>query len=184
MMIKDNEFKIFDRYSSYSKLLRVVAYCFRVLPRNKHSGPLTAEEINKAEIRIIKMLQAERFPNEIIGLKGKLSAIKGRFANLSPFLDDNDLIRVGGRLQMSSLTFGQKHPILIPNRHRLTDHIIREIHETHHHTGIQTTLYLLRQKFWLPDGRNERDPLAHGAIAHQPDSTRKIDTIPDSAPTR
>jgi len=32
--------------------------------------------------------------------------------------------------------------------------------------------------------RVERDPLAHGAIAHQPDSTRKIDTIPDSAPTR
>jgi len=29
-----------------------------------------------------------------------------------------------------------------------------------------------------------RVPLAHGAIAHQPDSTRKIDTIPDSAPTR
>jgi len=27
----------------------------------------------------------------------------------------------------------------------------------------------------------ERVPLAHGAIAHQPDSTRKIDTIPDSA---
>jgi len=27
-------------------------------------------------------------------------------------------------------------------------------------------------------------PLAQGAIAHQPDSTRKIDTIPDSAPTR
>jgi len=29
-----------------------------------------------------------------------------------------------------------------------------------------------------------RVPLAHGAIAHQPDSTRKTDTIPDSAPTR
>jgi len=32
--------------------------------------------------------------------------------------------------------------------------------------------------------REGRVPLAHGAIAHQPDSTRKIDTIPDSAPTR
>jgi len=32
--------------------------------------------------------------------------------------------------------------------------------------------------------KNGRVPLAHGAIAHQPDSTRKIDTIPDSAPTR
>jgi len=31
---------------------------------------------------------------------------------------------------------------------------------------------------------NGRVPLAHGAIAHQPDSTRKIDTILDSAPTR
>jgi len=27
-------------------------------------------------------------------------------------------------------------------------------------------------------------PLAHGAIVHQPDSTRKIDTIPDSASAR
>lgn len=33
---------------------------------------------------------------------------------------------------MLSLTLGQKHPILLPNRHSLTDHIIREIHETHH----------------------------------------------------
>jgi len=32
--------------------------------------------------------------------------------------------------------------------------------------------------------REGRVPLAHGAIAHQPDSTRKMDTIPDSAPTR
>jgi len=35
----------------------------------------------------------------------------------------------------------------------------------------------------IPDSA-EWVPLAHGAIAHQPDSTRKIDTIPDSAPTR
>jgi len=115
---------------------------------------MKAEEINKAEIRVIKLLQAERFSDEIKGLKGK-STSKSRFANLNPFLDDDDLIRVGGRLQMSSLTFSQKHPILLPNRHRLTDNIIRGIHETHHHAGIQTTLYLLRQKFWLPDGRNQ-----------------------------
>lgn len=94
------------------------------------------------------MLQAESsFPNEIKRLQGKISVIKGRFENSNPFLDDNDLIRVGSRLKMSSLTFGQKHPIL---SNQLIDHIIREIHETHHHTRI--TLYLLRQKFWLPDG--------------------------------
>jgi len=36
----------------------------------------------------------------------------------------------------------------------------------------------------LKIGATRRVPLAHGAIAHQPDSTRKIDTIPDSAPPR
>lgn len=56
---------------------------------------------------------------------------------------------------MSNLTSATKHPILLPSRHRLTDSIIREIHEKHHHAGIQTTLHLLRQTFWLTDGRNQ-----------------------------
>lgn len=155
LMSVDNDFGILNRFSSYSKLLRVVAYCFRVLLNNKYTGTLSVKEINNAEMRIIKLIQATRFRDEIKKLKNENSTIKSRFANLNPFLDENDIIRVGGRLQMSSLTFGQKHPILLPNRHFLTDHIIREIHETHHHTGIQSTLYILRQKFWLPDGRNQ-----------------------------
>jgi len=43
--------------------------------------------------------------------------------------------------------------------------------------------YMNRDSRW-PADEEERVPLAHGAIAHQPDSTRKIDTIPDSAPTQ
>lgn len=74
---------------------------------------------------------------------------------MNPFIDDNDLIRVGGRLQKSDLTFTQKHPILLPSRHHVTDIIIREIHEKHYHAGIQTTHYIIRQKFWLSDGRNQ-----------------------------
>lgn len=88
-------------------------------------------------------------------MTNKLSIIKGRLINLNRFLDDNGLLRVGGCLRKSNLTSQQKHPILIPSRHRLTDQIIREIHETHYHTGIQTTLYILRQKFWILDGRNQ-----------------------------
>jgi len=147
-----NDIGILDKYSSYSKLLRIIAYCFRFLPTTRHNGPLTAEEINNAEIKILKLLQAVQFPDEIKRLKDRFSTNKSKFANLNPFLDQNGLIRVGGRLRMSNLTFDQKHPILLPNRHCLTDRIIRETHETHYHAGIQTTLYLLRQKFWLPDG--------------------------------
>lgn len=62
---------------------------------------------------------------------------------------------MGGRLQSSKLTFLQKHPILLPSRNNLTDRIIREIHEKYYHAGFQTTLYNLRQRFWLLDGRNQ-----------------------------
>jgi len=155
LVTNDNDFSILDKFASYTKLLRVVAYCLRFLPNHKNVGSLTAEEINKAEIRIIKILQDSRFAEEIKKLKNKISIDKGTLTNLNPFLDENGLIRVGGRLQNSQLSFGQKHPIILPSRHPLTDRIIREIHERHYHTGIQATLYILRQKFWLTDGRNQ-----------------------------
>jgi len=112
-------------------------------------------EINEAEIRVLKILQSIRFADEIKILEGKTSTSRGKLDNLNLFLDRDGLIRVGGRLQMSELAFTQRHPILLPPRHYLTDRIIREVHEKYHHTDIQTTFYIIRQKFWLPDGRNQ-----------------------------
>ncbi|XP_018316118.1 uncharacterized protein [Mycetomoellerius zeteki] len=98
------------------------------------------------------MLQNDGFSDEIKTVRSNNA--NSKIANLSPFIDD-ELIRVDGRLQISDLTFSKKHPILIPSRHHITDCIIREIHEIHFHTGIQTILYILRQRFWLLDGRNQ-----------------------------
>jgi len=147
-----DEHEIIGRFSSYSKLLRIVAYCRRLLPTNAYTGPLGVKEIDEAEKRVLKIVQAARFPNEIKSLLGKGSAIKSKIVNLRPFLDDQGLIHVGGGLQRADVTFSRKHSILLPNRHSLTDRIIRETYEKHHHVGIQTTLYILRQKFWLTDG--------------------------------
>ncbi|XP_011691571.1 PREDICTED: uncharacterized protein LOC105452295 [Wasmannia auropunctata] len=147
---------ILERISSYSRLLRVVAHCLRWRPDNKCTGTLKATEINAAEIRILRILQSTQFLNEIKALtENKDLPNKSKIANLNPFIDENGLIRVGGRLQSSQLTFAQRHPILLPSRHHLTDCIIRETHERHYHAGIQSTLHTLRQKFWLLDGRNQ-----------------------------
>ncbi|KYN50077.1 hypothetical protein ALC62_00105, partial [Cyphomyrmex costatus] len=95
------------------------------------------------------------FPGEIEALKSNRVISKTNIAALSPFLDQSGLIRIGGRIRRAELTFSQKHPILLPNRCHLTDCIIREIHNNNHHTGIQATLNILRQRFWLLDGRNQ-----------------------------
>ncbi|XP_076660974.1 uncharacterized protein LOC143364585 [Halictus rubicundus] len=150
-----NTIDLFTRCSSYTTLQRVIAYCLRFRPRGPRGGSLSAQEIQLAETRIIRNVQTSQFGNEIKCLQAKNTTSKCRIASLNPFLDEDAVLRVGGRLQKSDLPYDQKHPILLPSRHRLTDLIIRETREKHHHTGIQTTLHILRQRFWLLDGRNQ-----------------------------
>jgi len=150
-----SEFELLTKFSSYSKLLRITAYCLRFRRIIKPTKSLSAKEINEAEIRILKLVQNDKFSVESKALQIGGSLKRSRIANLSPFLDENQVIRVGGRLQKAQMSFTQKHPILLPSQHHVTDCIIREIHQKHHHTGIQTTLYILRQRFWLLDGRNQ-----------------------------
>lgn len=73
----------------------------------------------------------------------------------NPFLDKDGILLVGGRLKDANIPFSQKHPILLPSRHYITDLLIREIHEFNRHAGHQTALFTLRQRFWLFDGRNQ-----------------------------
>ncbi|XP_070170934.1 uncharacterized protein [Polyergus mexicanus] len=150
-----NDCSIFEKYSSYSRLLRVIALCLRFRIKNTYREQLCMKEIDEAETRIIKIIQASYFSRERNELTNKRSIKKSNIAALNPFIDENGIIRVGGRLKMSELTFTQKHPILLPSRHFLTDLIIKETHEKYYHAGIQTTLYTIRRKFWLLDGRNQ-----------------------------
>jgi len=72
---------------------------------------------------------------------------------LHPFLDSFGILRVGGRLKHSSLNYEQKHQIILPEKHHITDLIIRHAHTSQLHTGPQATLYHIRQKFWPINGK-------------------------------
>ncbi|GFX94049.1 integrase catalytic domain-containing protein [Trichonephila clavipes] len=72
---------------------------------------------------------------------------------LGIFLDTDGIIKVGGRLKNSSLSPIQKHPILLPKSHRLTNLVIHYFHHINLHSGPQLTLCCIRQKFWIPSGR-------------------------------
>lgn len=86
---------------------------------SRYRGQLSIKEINEAEIKVIKIIQASHFSRELNELINKRSITKGSLAALNPFIDDDKVIRVGGRLKGSTLTFTQKHPIILPSRHFL-----------------------------------------------------------------
>ena len=121
-----------------------------------YQGPLKVEELDNAEKIIIRLIQRDEFASEIANLK-EIKAVhkKSKLLSLNPFLDDHCVLRVGGRLKHSTLSHSQKDPVLLPQSHFVTALIIDNYHQLNYHSGIQTTLYTLRRKFWIPDGCNQ-----------------------------
>ena len=69
------------------------------------------------------------------------------------FLDQDNIIRCEGRIAISRVPDSAKDPILLPTQHYFTKLIIRECHELVHHDGIRETLNCVRERFWVPRGR-------------------------------
>ncbi|XP_003369128.1 conserved hypothetical protein [Trichinella spiralis] len=68
-------------------------------PRNRRLGPLTLVELQIAENYWIRQAQRECFANEIQQLlNGKRITSNSQLIHLDPFLDENGLMRINGRL--------------------------------------------------------------------------------------
>lgn len=80
-------------------------------------------------------------------LKKNLELSKGQLAPLSSFLDENDIIRVGGRLGNSKYDKDKKYPILLPGDHMFTRCLFSEEHNRLLHTGPQSLLASIREQF-------------------------------------
>ena len=148
------------KYSSMNKLVRIIAYCKRFINNCKSkiserkTGSLEIAELDAAWITIIARVQNESFASELRDLKqNKQIQTSSKLKNLDPFIDQNGLLRVGGRLQHSNLSLDQKHPVILPSKHHVTKLIIMHHHLKHLHMGIQGLLYQLRQTVWIIHGR-------------------------------
>ena len=117
------------------------------------TGQITVQEMQSAEMNLIKYIQRQRFP-EISVLKNGKSLKKGSsLYKLDPILVYN-ILRVGGRLTNADLAFDLKHPIILPESCHLTSLIIYEIHSTVvGHCGVNSTLNRLCQRFWIINAR-------------------------------
>ncbi|XP_034935131.1 uncharacterized protein [Chelonus insularis] len=159
---------IIKKYSSYSKLCRIVAYCHRfcqALLRQRLSGPLKAEELEKAERTIMRWVQQEKFEPELNCLiHGRELPKKSKLRSLNVFLDENKIIRVGGRLQHALIPDDQKHQIILPAKHHVTTIIFREEHQRLQHFPSEQLLYNIRQKFWLVSGRRETQKIVRHCL--------------------
>jgi hypothetical protein len=56
---------------------------------------------------------------------------------LSPYLDRNGVLRVGGRIDKASLPFDTRHPIILPRRERITELLLYQLHRERAHLSAE-----------------------------------------------
>ncbi|XP_037273559.2 uncharacterized protein LOC119165492 [Rhipicephalus microplus] len=148
-----------EEFSSCSRVVRLTAWVRRFVNncrrgKGRKGGPLRAEEVIDAERYWLTTTQGEAFSDDISNLKAQRPLHKGSpVLPLSPYLDGEGLMRVGGRLQFTDNHEETKHPIILPSTHPFTLLLIRKEHVRMLHSGVRDTLASLRESYWIIRGR-------------------------------
>ncbi|GFV67153.1 integrase catalytic domain-containing protein [Trichonephila clavipes] len=114
--------ELFNVTHNFIKLIRIFNFIFRFINNIKAKEScnkekyLTADEIKRSTEILAKISKLSEFTAEIDALKkGKGVSKTSKLRALDPFLDDNSLLRVGGKLSNADLPFEAKHQIIIPS---------------------------------------------------------------------
>lgn len=140
--------RLFERYGNLKRLQRIVAYIFRFKKRTLkqttfETSSLSVNEMDYALTVLIRLSQMQCFASEINALnKGQNLSNNSKLLSLNPFLDKDHILRVGGGLSNSDIEFKQKHPIILPEKHKLTYLIVRQEHCKHYTQALKICYHL------------------------------------------
>ena len=140
--------QLLRHFSQWNSLKRATAWILRLKDHLRKSpkaetGRLTVWEMERAEKSILTHVQRSALSKE------QLQSVK----KLAP-VDDEGVLRVGGRLANAPLSYSACHPAILPSQHPVTELIIRHYHVLYGHSGTERILQEVRQKFWPIGGRS------------------------------
>ena len=112
---------------------------------------LSVEELIAAEVVFIKGYQRMEFKAELMVLDGRRNKkLKESIGCLNPYVGEDELIRVGGRLQQSNLEEKVMHPVMLPKKGKLAEMIIRWCHQKTTHCRRNVILNEIRTSgYWV-----------------------------------
>jgi hypothetical protein len=119
---------------------------------------LSAQEIDATLICCVQLVQHISYKQEIRHLQEKQEVSpKSSLRSLHPFLDQQGILRVGGRIQQSSLPYQMIHQMILPVNHHFTKLVVTAEHLKLHHAGPQLLVANLRQRFWISSYKDSTD---------------------------
>ncbi len=193
----------FERFSTWKCLRRAISNLIHIM----HSFRLKTEvvnackkwhlcdktlteELSQAEVVTVQCVQRESYPVEFACLSaGKDLPKTSGLRTLNPFIDQDGLLRVGGRLKHAPIEQREKHPIIIPGKSHIALLITRHFHEWVRHQGRLFTEGAIRNAgFWITGAKKRIHSVIHKCIICQklrgrPVEQKMADLPPDRLAT-
>lgn len=155
---------IMECSNTLNKILLIYCYVKRFIDNCRKGRSIQKRRKNKVRLifppytnekaialkYLIKLQQRVSYPKE---LNNEFN--NSELQSLRPIIDDDGILRVGGRLKHAACAYEQKVPVIIPPKTRLSWLIMNEAHENTHHGHIQLMMQYIRDRFWIPKLRHE-----------------------------
>ena len=103
--------------------------------------------------------------------------------SLSPILDSDGLLRVGGKLKNAYLETREKTPIIIPGKHHIATLLVRHFHERVKHQGCHFTEGAVRSAgYWIVSSKRLISSVLHKCVRcrklRRPTEHQKMSDLP------
>lgn len=122
------------RFSKWNRSLRTTAFVHRFIDKLRHKGNnanfLASSELSQAETTLVLLALAEAFSAKRQLLKdGKQVSDSSSLYTLSPFVDDDGLMRLESRIENALVPLDVRRPILLQPQHHITELVVQQYHE-------------------------------------------------------
>lgn len=174
----------FLRFSRWPNLVNAVSKIVLVAQKRHQRHHLTKEPISndlqteatsvitiidarkRAQTLIVRNLQKESFSEEIDYLQKKKGLPKtSPLLKLSPIIDSEGLLRIGGRLGRADLPYEERHPLILPGKHHVTSLVVKNCHEEVKHQGRHFTHGMVRGRgLWVVGGKRLVNRVIHQCL--------------------
>ncbi|XP_052714021.1 uncharacterized protein LOC128187654 [Crassostrea angulata] len=146
----------FERFSQWSRLVRAFGILkTRARQRRKKTSYNQSVAFSEAENFIISVVQHSVYSEKIRCISSAQALQRGSTIQaLGPVLDEQGILRVGGRLNKLKLDNFEKNPAIIPGSHHIATLLVRHHHDLLKHQGRHLTEGAVRSAgLWITGGK-------------------------------
>ena len=146
------------RSSSWTKVVRVCSWILRFLHNSRNQIKrelyLTTIELQGANEIIFRLIQRQWYRGELSALEnGREIHGSSPLRQLKPFISENGLLRVGGRLKNANIPLSAKHQIILPGKSWVSRLLVQNHHKRDIEAGLNYLIASLRLEFWIVGSR-------------------------------